>query len=91
MRLLFERINLEDGWELAPIKKYTWTTNRTGQQVYSTLDRVMLTNNAFDLIDKDTDWALSVSDHAAVTASINFKKEKSSNKPMLSRLDPRIL
>ena len=91
VKALFRTINLDDAWGLAPKKLFTWTSNRTGQQSYSTLDRVLFSENMFNLEDITTDWALSVSDHAAVIARINLCAEKLKNHSRISRLDPRLL
>ena len=91
VKLMLQRANLVDGWELCEKKNFTWTSSRTGQQAFSTLDRVLFTKEKLDLDSKTADWALSVSDHAAVIAS--FKSSNCSNQKssLLSRLDPRLL
>ena len=91
IRALLGNLNLEDGWESAPEKHFTWSSSRTGVQAYSTLDRVMYTRGIFRLIEKRSDWALSLSDHAAVTASLNLRVSRPNKSSQLPRLDPRLL
>ena len=87
---LFDSLNLVDGWDFAQRKCYTWMTNRTGQEVFSTLDRIMFTQEGLILKEKLTDWSFSVSDHAAVVATFNFNTQAKNNNPMSSRLDPKL-
>ena len=69
---------------------YTWTSSRTGQQAFSTLDRIMYTSN-LELESKTADWSVSVSDHAAVIAHFRKSMEDGRKSTMVSRLDPRLL
>ena len=86
---LFNQMNLIDGWEIAT-RCFTWTSNRTGVQSFSTLDRILFANNQLRLISKATDWSLSVSDHAAVIANFELLTNRPSIR-MTCRLDPKIL
>ena len=84
-------LNLQDGWETAQSKSFTWSSNRLGHQTSSTLDRVLYTRDHLDLLDKTVDWAMSLSDHAAVTASFRTKRVINQKASQISRLDPRLL
>ena len=87
---IFNEAGLIDGWEKANQRQFTWTSNRSGQPAFSTLDRILFNEGHLSLIDKVSDWSFSLSDHAAVTAT--FKKKIVINKQgLISRLDPRIL
>ena len=88
---MLDRINLKDAWEAAPCKQYTWSTNRTGQEVFSTLDRVFFRQNEYLLKEIRTDWSLSLSDHAAVIASFQKHNVQPGGKSRIARLDPRLL
>ena len=91
-KTLFDGLNLVDGWNYVPKKQFTWMTNRTGQEVFSTLDRIMFTqDDGFKIKEKRTDWSISVSDHAAVIATFTFNAPTKACNPMSSRLDPKLL
>ena len=91
VKAMLQGINLKDLWQLAPDKLFTWTSSRTGQQSFSTLDRVLYTDNMFILKNISTDWAMSLSDHAAVVAKLNFGHNLNKKTSRISRLDPRLL
>ena len=88
---MFQQLNLDDGWEKAPRKQFTWNSNRSGQLTCSTLDRVLFTKDQFNLMNMTTDWALSLSDHAAVSAKLKCSENKKVKHSQISRLDPRLL
>ena len=88
---MLNNLNLEDCWNVASEKSYTWTSNRTGVQAFSTLDRVFFSKDNFCLSGAEADWATSLSDHAAVTARLEVKNVKCNNNSHISRLDPRLL
>ena len=90
VKVMMQQLNIVDGWALAPKKAYTWTSSRTGVQAFSTLDRIMFSNEGFAMENKIVNWAVSVSDHAAVIAT--FKSQNVLNRSsLLSRLDSRLL
>ena len=72
-------------------KNFTWTTGRTGQQAFSILDRILFTKEKFALSGMSADWALSVSDHAAVIATFSNMNKTIRKPTLISRLDPRLL
>ena len=88
---MLTQLNLEDGWDKVPEKLFTWTSNRTGTPTFSTLDRIIYTKDSFKLLTKTTDWALSLSDHAAVMARFELKAGRLNNTSQICRLDPRLL
>ena len=88
---MFSNINLEDGWEKTSTRSFTWTSSRTGTPAFSTLDRVLFSKGVMELKSKNTDWAFSMSDHAAVIANLMFINVKTVKNPTISRLDPRLL
>ena len=91
VKSMIEDLNLVDGWEAVLEKSFTWTSNRTGQQSFSTLDRILFATNNLKLENNVSDWSFSVSDHAAVIATFSKTSVKSSRSPLISRLDARLL
>ena len=93
VKLMWQRLNLTDAWRAAEVRDYTWTSGRTGLQAFSTLDRVLYNADKLKLISKTTDWTLTMSDHAAVTAKFNTIAvgTNSTRSALISRLDPRLL
>ena len=92
VKVMFQQANLIDAWEVAPMKKFTWRTNRTGLEVSSTLDRIMYWPNQLTLNEIMTDWSLSLSDHAAVTALFQVGEQpRRTPGTRIARLDPRLL
>ena len=91
VKALLANLELEDGWNLAPNRQFTWSSNRTGEQAFSTLDRVLFTKDRYKVLNKSSDWSLSLSDHAAVTASLQINTNNLSKSSQISRLDPRLL
>ena len=87
---MFNNLNLADGWENSQ-RQFTWTSSRTGTPVFSALDRILYSKDWLNLLTKTTDWALSLSDHAAVIATFECKELKARKHSQLSRLDPRLL
>ena len=91
LKEMFNHLNLEDGWEKVP-SEFTWNSSRTGIPTFSTLDRILYTKDHFKLLMQTTNWALSLSDHAAVEASFELREGRPNNKnSQISRLDSRLL
>ena len=90
VKQLFQRVNLVDCWEQTNKSSFTWTSSRSGTQAFSTLDRIMHCSQLLNLVDLISDWAFSVSDHAAVIATYNSVQPKQRSN-LISRLDARIL
>ena len=89
--LMWQALNLTDTWDLTADKTFTWSSNRTGTQSFSTLDRVLFNRDLWELETVKADWLLSVSDHAAVVSSFNSRSNKEAKSNLISRLDPRLL
>ena len=90
VKIRMQGLDMIDGWTDATKPSFTWTSSRTGQQAFSTLDRIIFTRNGFLFEECHADWSLSISDHAAVMAT--FKSPNVQNKSsLISRLDPRLL
>ena len=90
VKTMFEQLNLCDGWNEVNNKQFTWSSSRTGEPVFSTLDRILYTKGQLSLLTKSTDWALSLSDHAAVIAVFRIIVQRPNGNSQLSRLDPRL-
>ena len=84
---------LKDGWRCLTKPSFTWTSSRTGQQSFSTLDRILFSNENLNLEHQRADWTLSISDHAAVIATYCEVRNHATNSVcnFLLRLDPRLL
>ena len=85
-----DSLDLVDGWNFAE-KTFTWTSCRNGKQVFSLLDRILYSEGKLRLLKKTADWSLSLSDHAAVTALLDFPNSLNNSKSFIPRLDPNIL
>ena len=84
-------IDLIDGWDRAAVKSFTWTATRNGRQSFSILDRILFSDGKLVLKDKSANWALSISDHAAVTALFDPPDNQPNDRTFVSRLDPNAL
>ena len=91
LKEMLGQLNISDGWSEVEESSFTWSSCRTGTAVFSTLDRVLYCKEHLKLMRKKTDWALSLSDHAAVIANLNYNVTKPNKRSQLSRLDPRLL
>ena len=92
-KILLEGADLKDGWRSLVQPCYTWTSSRTGQQSFSTLDRILFSSGSLNLDKQIVDWSMSVSDHAAVIATFKDVRNADSNATcnFIPRLDPRLL
>ena len=91
-KIMLEQAELSDGWRIAQ-PSFTWTSSRTGQQSFSTLDRILFSDQTLTLEQQRADWTFSLSDHAAVIATYAEVRNHDSNSKcnFLPRLDPRLL
>ena len=80
-------LNLVDVWESS--KKFTW--RRPNSDCFSVIDHIFYAKELFDLVSADTDWSMSMSDHAAVLACLNIKSVDSRPRSKITRLDSNIL
>ena len=92
LKVLFNQSNLTDSWQKVKLSQpcYTWTSNRSGQPSFSTLDRVLFTENKLSFLNVVADWSLSISDHAAVIAKFDEIATRH-HSVLIPRLDPRLL
>ena len=93
LKVMFNQVDLVDGWQKVKAKTpcFTWNSNRSGQPSFSSLDRVLFSENKLILKDQVADWTMSVSDHAAVIARFDVTNNVRSNAVLIPRLDPRLL
>ena len=84
---LLNHYGLADVWE----KKTSFTWNRPNSEIFSTIDRVAFSKNNFNLLKAETDWSVSLSDHAAVITTLGIKSSAATTKSRITRLDPTLL
>ena len=82
-----QNLNLVDVWESS--KKFTW--RRPNSDCFSVIDHIFYAKELFDLVSADTDWSMSMSDHAAVLACLNIKSVDRRPRSKITRLDSNIL
>ena len=73
VKQMFDQAGLIDAWVNVAEPSFTWTTNRTGQQAFSTLDRILYSMDVLKFSEQIADWSISISDHAAVVAGFDYK------------------
>ena len=78
---------LTDIWKKSP--KFTW--RRPNSDIFSTIDRVLINNNLTEICNVETNWALSLSDHAAIELYLKARASNSTKKSRITRLDPSLL
>ena len=89
---IFSAADLSDGWHEATNEtgvKFTWQSNRSGQQQFSTLDRILYGKSQLSLLTKTVNWSLSISDHAAVIARFSYPVKMA--RSHITRLDGNLL
>lgn len=91
VKQMFEQNGLTDSWEDVVEPGYTWTSNRTGIQAFSTLDRLFYSKASLNFVQQIADWSVSISDHAAVIANFSFVNSGCHKTISVPRLDPRLL
>ena len=80
-------LNLIDIWKSS--KKFTW--RRPNTDCFSVIDHVFYSKEFLELVSANTDWSMSMSDHAAVLACLNTKSVGRRQRSRITRLDPNIL
>ena len=80
-------LNLMDVFE----KKKNFTWRRPNTDCFSTIDHIFYSKDLFDLKSCETDWSMSMSDHAAVKVCLNGKTSNKSKRSRITRLDPSLL
>ena len=78
---------MSDLWEKEPL--FTW--HRANSDTFSTIDRILFTNETVSVVQKKVNWSLSMSDHGAVEANFIFNAAKNASKSKITRLDPALL
>ena len=90
LKSIFSAAELTDGWYEDSIEsKFTWHATRNNQQYFSTLDRVLFGKTQLNLLSKEVDWSVSISDHAAVLARFGYPV--SAKRSHILRLDSGLL
>ena len=93
LKVMLNQADLTDGWQKVKSHTpcYTWTSNRSGQTSFLSLDRVLYSENKLTLNGQTADWSISISDHAAVVARFDEVRVSHSHAVLLPRLDPATL
>ena len=78
--------DLANIWE----NKTEFTWRRPNTDCYSTIDHVFYSKNAFEVVSSDTNWALSMSDHAAAECWFKNLEIPTTEKSRITRLDPSL-
>ena len=82
-------MGLYDVWKEKKISSYTW--RRANTDMFSTIDRVLLSRSTLVVDGWSTNWSLSMSDHAAIELSLSLNGETKHSKSKITRLDPSLL
>ena len=77
------KINLQD----ISLNEFTW--RRPNSEIFSTIDRLFY-SKTLKLKTSGVNWALSMSDHAAVVTSFNLSQQCKVNGTKIPRLDPSL-
>ena len=84
---LKENRRMKDVWE--NFSGYTW--RRPNTEVFSTIDRVLISKDTLQIISISTDWSLSASDHASLTVKLEHVNRPTQVRDKLTRLDPTLV
>ena len=71
------------------LKEFTW--RRPNSDIFSSIDRLLFSGRTLTLKNIKTNWALSLSDHAAIEASLQPNEANYQPRSKLSGLDPSLL
>ena len=82
-----KNLNLVDIWE----EKSSFTWNRPNSDSFSTIDHIFYSKENFTLLKTDTDWSVSLSDHAMVIVTMGIVSTLAPKKSHMIRLDPSTL
>ena len=82
-------MELGDVWATNGLRK-TFTWKRANSDTFSTIDRILFSKKSLKIESLDTDWSLSCSDHASVTAGFNLVGKKQLPRTKITRLDPSL-
>ena len=78
---------LSDSWETH--HEFTW--RRPNTDIFSTIDRILFSNEKFTLDSSRSDWAVTFSDHAAVEVKLSLRDAETMGRSKITRLDPSLL
>ena len=81
-----KELNLVDIWETKSL--FTW--NRSNSDIFSTIDHLFYSHEHFTLEKADTNWAVSLSDHAMIITTLSVKDTLAPAKTHVTRLDPSV-
>ena len=81
-----QAFNLTDGWNGQ--KGFSW--RRPNSDSFSRIDRFFFSQNSLQLTDFRTNWALSLSDHAALEFSLTAIDSKERRGTRIPRIDPTL-
>ena len=77
---------LKDSW----VQGSSFTWRRPNTNIFSTIDRILFTEDTLELVKINVDWSYSFSDHGAVMASYRVKSRTYLRKSKITRLDPSL-
>ena len=80
-------LNLKDIW--ADNSEFTW--RRPNSDIFSTIHRILYSEDKFDIVNKATNWSLSMSDHAAIEVSLSLKNVEAAPRSKITRLNPFLI
>ena len=80
-------LGLKDVWHDS--SKFTW--RRPNTDTFSTIDRILYSESSLKPSATKAEWAMSLSDHAAVEAGFKLKDIETKSKSKITRLDPSLL
>ena len=83
IKILMNTSGLRDAWE----NKCSYTWRRPNSDTFSTIDRILFSEDFFLLNDIKSDWTLSFSDHATIHAGFEIKGKKRTFRSKITRLD----
>ena len=89
VKTYMSNLDLIDVWSSRNCRLFTW--RRPNSEIFSTIDRVGVSKDRFDILKTYTDWSVSLSDHAAVIVELGHKNIRPKNRTRLVRLDPFLM
>ena len=81
---LAKEICLIDVWK--DTHNFTW--RRPNSEIFSTIDKILFSEDTLKQIECTSNWSLSFSDHAAVEATFNYADESPILRLRIVRIDP---
>ena len=84
---LMREAQLCEGWKGE--KKFTW--RRPNTDIFSTIDKILISQEKFEVIESSTNWSVSFSDHAALEVELKLKESEIFERSKVTRLDPSLM